>query len=111
MTVKFLEIRDSATFIPAVAFRLRPEHPRERYLAARAGFFQSQEQAIWLLKLVTMEAGCHENCWDGSRTMKEAHKWIKANWKDVVTEDVIDVQFILGETDSKAMSEYYGMRS
>jgi hypothetical protein len=38
MTTKAFEIRDRATFIPAIAVRLDPADERERYLIARCGF-------------------------------------------------------------------------
>lgn len=38
MESKIIEIRDSGTFIPALAVRLGSSDERERYLLARSGF-------------------------------------------------------------------------
>jgi uncharacterized GH25 family protein len=39
------------------------------------------------------------------RTFAVAHKWIIAHWWDIHPGDVIDVEFILGETKEKKKSE------
>gem|GEM_PF-2943358 len=44
--------------------------------------------------------------WSGTpRTYREAHKYIKQNWGILESGDVIDVEFILGETDTCKISE------
>ena len=44
--------------------------------------------------------------WDiKARTMIVAHKFIKEHFDELETGDVIDVEYILGETDTQKMSE------
>lgn len=54
MTAKIIEIRDSGTFIPALAIRLGSPNERERYLMARCGYgrtFEAQTEYIVLCKI------------------------------------------------------------
>lgn len=41
----------------------------------------------------------------GNRTMREAHAYIEREWKMLRDGDIIDVEFILGETDMPKESE------
>lgn len=41
----------------------------------------------------------------GGRTMETAHKWIIQNFSGLQDGDVVDVEFILGETSTKKVSE------
>jgi hypothetical protein len=43
--------------------------------------------------------------WVGDRTKPHAHQFIMEHWQELRDGDVIDVQFILGETDSPKVSE------
>jgi len=45
--------------------------------------------------------------WKG-RTMPVAHNYIIENWEEIRDGDVIDVEFILGETTVKKVSERHG---
>jgi hypothetical protein len=42
------------------------------------------------------------------RTKQVSHKWIQDNWDDINDGDVIDVEFILGESTVKKTSERFG---
>lgn len=122
MDVKLIEIRDRATFIPAIAVRLRNRTPREFYLLRRAGYSKEQiggreevagmladglEPYIVLSRLDgSMKANYDPYEWS-DRTMQNAHKWLIENWGIVVTGDVLDVEFILGETQQPKESEEY----
>jgi len=35
--------------------------------------------------------------WDNPRTMGNAHRYIEQHWDDLQSNDVVDVEFILGE--------------
>jgi hypothetical protein len=43
--------------------------------------------------------------WRGARTKPNAHLWITEHWHEIADGDVIDVQFILGETAVPKCSE------
>lgn len=103
---KLFEVRDAATMIGCIATSMDPdenESEAERYLLRRAGYDQ---RLIMLSRL------------DGSgtaimpyerpsipRTLGIAHMHISANWDSLYSGDVIDVEFILGETDEPKSSE------
>ena len=104
MEYKLLEIRDRGTSIPALAIEISG---KDGYLAKRAGF---EGQCIYLLKLATQEAKYDAYDWDmrAGRTMRFAHQFIIRDWNDLKSEDVIDVEFMLGETDTPKVSERHG---
>lgn len=113
MEVKLIEIRDSATFIPAMAIRLsaRASDP-EMYLFRRAGYSLEQlsllpdyEPYVILLKLDGVEANYDPYSWNRGRTMSLAHSYIIHHWSKIQSGDVVDVQFILGETQEPKVSE------
>ncbi len=102
METKFLEIRDAATFIPALAVRLSGA---DHYLARRAGFGPYSDY-ILLIKLE--DSQCHYDIYGwggGARTMSQAHNHIVEHWDELSEGDVVDVEFILGERPDKKLSE------
>lgn len=111
MIIKLVEIRDRATFIPAIAIRLTFRNERERYLLRRAGYASEQivpdsamEPYILLSKLDGVRAEYDPYNW-GNRTMATAHAHLIQAWDSIASGDVIDVQFILGETQTPKVSE------
>lgn len=109
MDVKTLEIRDRGTFIPALAVRLNAADPRDRYLLARAGFgttAHDQARYVLLTNLVRPETQYDPYSWGaGTRTMREAHIAVEGDWERWTTGDVLDVEFLLGETTEPKVSE------
>jgi hypothetical protein len=112
MEIKLFEIRDRATFIPAMAIKLRNRTPEEFYLLRRAGFSAEQigwreedfEPYIVLTRLVGGEANYDAFSW-GNRTMQTAHLHMINYWSQLTSGDVIDVEFILSETTEMKKSE------
>lgn len=107
MTFKLLEIRDSATFIPAAAFSCNgyeADSEAGAWLLRRAGFGISSD-CIFLVKLRGGGAEYDVYAWRNARTMQVAHKYIEEHWKELRDGDVIDVEFILGETKEIKTSE------
>jgi hypothetical protein len=103
MEIKFFEIRDSATFIPAMAFRITG---RDSWLAGRAGF--GPNPLVILMRLEDQEAHYDSFSWrGGARTMPEAHRHIEKCWNELRDGDIIDVQFVLGETQTKKKTEQH----
>ena len=100
MEAKFLEIRDKATFMPALAVRISGD---DGYIPSRAGYGQPM---ILLHFLEHPKAHYDAYCW-GDRTKHTAHRHIEKNWDSIKNEDVIDVEFILGETTEPKKSERY----
>jgi hypothetical protein len=100
MQTKLVEIRDRGTFIPALAILVSEA---DGYLMKRAGFGR---QCVYLVALATQKCAYDPFEW-GNRTMNTAHQWIEDNWYTLVGDDVIDVEFILGETEKRKQSEQY----
>lgn len=101
--LKFLEIRDIATFIPAVAIDCTVrESTDDTYLLRRSGY--GDIACVLLTRLDGGYAHYDPKSW-GNQTWTTAHQFILDNWESIKDGDVIDVAFILGETAIKAESE------
>ena len=98
MNVKFFEIRDKGTFIPALAIEISGA---SSWLARRAGFGNAM---IILIHLTGMRCQYDPYSW-GDRTMRTAHDHIANTWETQPSGAVVDVQFVLGETDAPKVSE------
>lgn len=110
MKTKLLEIRDRATFIPALAIQYDSEIESERYLLARAGYGRTRGDHQRYIALCKIDGGLGHITtdiydWVGSRTMQIAHDHIIKNWDQIKSGDVIDVEFILGEIQIEKISE------
>lgn len=120
MDIKLFEIRDRATCIPAMAVRLRNRTPAEFFLLRRAGYSAEQiggpeefpgklahdrEPYVILMKLDGVEAQYDPFAWRNFRTLGHAHSHIITHWHELASGDVVDVEFLLGETTTKKASE------
>jgi len=110
MTTKILEVRDKGTFVPVMAIHGDSQSVPEgaSYLLRRAGWVESEFTYMVLLE----DGRCQ---WDafqwGDRTFRTAHIFIEHNWHLLQDGDVVDVQFILGETSEKKVSEREEVRA
>lgn len=110
METKLFEIRDSMTFIPAFAIKMQPDEGSEvqAFLLRRAGYSCQPDDPIIMFGYLGTggRAHCDPYAWGrDTGTMPEAHNYIMNNWYDLKDGDVIDVQFIRGETSEKKKSE------
>lgn len=109
MKLKLLELRDHATFIPIFAFRCREENEAQRYLLSRAGFGPRGDSRCVIVGRLEC-AGVSRNCtydpfsWN-DRTFTTAHRYIEEHFDELHDGQVIDVEFILGESISEKLSE------
>jgi hypothetical protein len=105
---KLLEVRDRATFVPVIVIKPKPYNEEERYLLARAGYGRSASDHKRYV-LMSRLAGHSELVYDpdawGNRTMIVAHTYIRDNWDSISNGQVIDVEYILGESSSVKLSE------
>lgn len=106
MQVKTLEIRDKATFIPVICVRPVANNDAQRYLLRRDGYRADENEYC----VIMIDAQCRGVAydpydWKDRRTKGTAHDYIKANWEALSDGDVVDVEFILGETQTKKVSE------
>ena len=110
MKVKCLEIRDRMTFIPVICIWPTPDNEAQRYLLRRDGY-RGDDSEHCIIMIDAQCRGCAYDAYDwpgGSRTKKVAHNYIRENWNNLNDGDVIDVEFILGETGARKVSERYG---
>lgn len=109
MNFKTLEIRDSGTFIPALAIEMCADNGvQDYYIHYRAGY-PSDGSSIMLMMLSDGRATNDPWEWEslraGPRTMPVAHQWILDHFSELSDGDVVDVEFILGETKEPKTSE------
>jgi hypothetical protein len=109
MEIKLLEVRDSGTFIPVLCVLMdEPANEAQRYLLRRCGYPLDGSINIAMTSL-------HANGepfwndpygWRGlARTMPAAHQYIYEHWPELADGDVVDVEFIQGETATRKVSE------
>lgn len=103
MRIRAIEIRDRATFIPAVAIDTGAANEGQRYLLARAGY-AADGRTILLVQLHTARAEHDPFAW-GDRTMHAAHAWIHDHFDELADGRVVDVEYILGEKAAPSRSE------
>lgn len=103
MQVKLLEIRDRMTFLPVYAISTEPSNAGQSYLLRRVGF--NTGDAIILSRLNGESPSSADAYFWNDRTMQAAHLYIDSNWNDLKDGDVVDIEFILGETIEKKISE------
>jgi hypothetical protein len=109
MEIKCLEIRDAMTFIPVICIRPVPENEKQRYLLRRDGYAGDPSEHC----IIYIDAQCRNVAYDpyqwpsNPRTHRVAHLYITENWFRLMDGDVIDVQFILGESEEPKISEQY----
>jgi hypothetical protein len=101
---KCLEVRDSMTFIPVLATNTAPDGEGQRFLLRTAGY-ASDGRTIILTKLNDCSGACDPYEWPSSRTMTVAHMFIQKHFDELKDGDVVDVEFILGETEAPKVSE------
>lgn len=121
MNIKLLEIRDRGTCMPCFAFKPNEvKHaigvdPKitasaalvESYLVGRSGYGGTCNAIIF--GSLNDPDRCQNDpyAWphDGARTLPQAHLYIEKHWNEIQSGDVIDVEFILGVSAVKKVSE------
>ena len=104
--VRFIEIRDKGTFIPAVAIDCSLSgNSYNDYLLGRAGY--GGVRCILLTSLLGGRKAEYDPYEWGDRTFQVAHNYIAENWDEIADAEVVDVEYILKEKPSKAISERY----
>lgn len=110
MTTKALEIRDSMTFIAALAVDMNPSNESQRWLLRRCGYACDSRPNIILTRLDGNETHHGDQATNDpydreGRTWPVAHHWIIEHWDELSDGSVVDVEFILGERTSPKASE------
>jgi len=103
MKTKIFEVRDKATFVVVMAIEIdiSKVSGQDAYLLKRAGFGET------LIQLTSFNrCQSHYDCYEwGDRTYQVSHNYIQEKWSELKSGDVIDVEFILGETTGPKTSE------
>jgi hypothetical protein len=106
MEVKCLELRDAKTFVPVICIRPVPDNEKQRYLISRDGYRgDDSEFCVIMIDAQCRGVAYNPYHWRDQRTKGHAHMYIQEHWHELKDGDVIDVQFILGETPSPKQSE------
>ena len=108
MKAKALEVRDKGTFIPVLAVDINPTEEAQRYLLRRCGYACDGVPNIVLTRLDGNGVATNDPYTWGGRTYPIAHNYIINNWDKLQNGDVVDVEFILGETLKPKVSERVG---
>lgn len=116
MIVKSLEIRDEGTFMPVIAIMPIPDNEAQRYLLKRDGYRGDRTECCVILIAPQCRGVSYDPYgWKGCRTMTTAHAYIAQNFHNLQDGDVVDVQFIVGETatpkQSESLSEFWKVRN
>ena len=105
MTQKMLEVRDRGTCMPVCAIELSGDTMTESFFLEHAGY-GFDHPSILVVDLENVKAETDPFKWDRmSRTMKQAHLYIRDNFEALNSGDVVDVEFILGESKRPKISE------
>ena len=106
MIIKAIEIRDRSTFIPAIAISTAPANEGQRYLLRRAGYAPDGRTIILMSLTQPNRAAYDPYEWPGDvRTFRAAHVWLLEHFDELEEGAVVDVEFILGETQAPKVSE------
>lgn len=109
METKLFEVRDRMTFVPVICIKLEPSNEADRYLLAMTGYgLVAEEQVQYILysKLQGGEFTCvPEEHNVGARTHSVAHYHINEHWDELKSGDVIDIEFLVGETTTPKTSQ------
>ena len=107
MQTLLVEIRDRATCIPAVALRLNASVPGPvGALLRRSGYDRSIPYTVLMPCSGRIDTAYdNPHAW-GGRTLPVAHAYIHEHFQTLKDGDVIDVEFILGESVTKKSPEW-----
>ena len=107
MTVKALEVRDRGTCMPVLCVELVGRNPAQQRILWRAGWPQGWHCRIMLIDLNDPSRTQYDpyQQTENPRTLRIAHHHINALWDSLSDGDVIDVEFLEGETESAKVSE------
>ena len=103
MKTKLFEIRDRGTFMPAMATIMTSSNFEEIYLLGSSGF--SNSNPLIILHFLELNKAHYDAYHWEDRTRFTAHQYIQKNWEKLNSGDVIDVEYVLGETEEPKVSQ------
>lgn len=108
MTAKTFELRDRATFVPVLCVQLNAAPAsNDEYLLRRAGYGYPLTQYVLMMGLAggSDRVTCDPYDWADSGTRLACHQYIIEHWEELKSGEVIDAEFILGESTAPKLSE------
>jgi hypothetical protein len=105
MKTKLIEIRDRGTFIIALCVDMNPDNETQRWALHTYGFPCDGRPNIMITHASGERRASNDPYFWNDRTWANAHDHIIKNWDKLNDGDVVDVEFILGETDTPKRSE------
>jgi hypothetical protein len=99
MQTKLLEVRNRTRRIPILAMEIGPDSEAAAELLQRFGLSESNGVVVVNLKDQTSLGGASEIC----SAMAIAHAYIDGRFDLLTDGDVVDVEFILGETPRRPL--------
>ena len=110
MQTKLFEIRDRATLIPVLAVNCDTSmDQREWWLLRKAGYACDGNNIVLLSNLCGGTVINYDPFNWSDRTYATAHEFITEHWDSLRSGDVVDVEFILGETLEVKISEQFDL--
>ena len=101
--IKFFKVLDVGRHIPVMCVKVNAGED-DRQLR-RAGFGLGVD--YWILtNLITMTTQYDKYAWKDRRTIFEAHRYIQESWDQLGTGDVIDTEFLRGESSKPKGRDY-----
>jgi hypothetical protein len=101
--MKYLEIRDRATRIDVIAVIAEPTDCVGSFYLRSNGY---EDPVIFIMRMNDGKGSSCPYSWDNnSRTMRLAHQYIEKHYHKLSSGDVVDIEFITGETTTKKTSE------
>ena len=105
METKLIEIRDVGTMILALCVDMNPANDAQRWGLGRYGYPCNGEPNIMITHATGSRKASNDPYFWGDRTFATAHFYILDNWHKLKDGDVVDVEFIRGETNKPKVSE------
>lgn len=105
MKTKLLEIRDKGTFIIVLCTDMNPDNDVQRWALRQYGYSCDGQSNIMVTHATGERMASNDPFFWNDRTWAVAHSFITKNWDDLADGDVVDVEFILGETEVEKISQ------
>lgn len=112
MQTKLFEVRDRSTFIPVVGVLMYPDGMqrteqclKETWLMRMAGYDFVSDPYVLLTRVCGRTLAHYDPFAWGDRTLQTAHIYITNHWHELLSGDVVDVEYILGEMSGPRVSE------
>ena len=106
-----LEIRDEGTHIAVLAIQMKADNRTQAYYVHTRTRHPWNGSNVTVMLLDDKRATNDLYEWGalgmGSRTMPTAHDFIEKHFDDLLDGDVVDVQYLLGETKAPKLSERF----